>query len=61
MSLLIKNKSAINIIETGLKIDSCEIPKSIFRKLLNSEPSFVFFIEIGRNNGEQSFIKTNSI
>ena len=43
MSLLIKNKSAIKIInKMGAKIDFCGTPKSIFRKSLNSEPTLVF-------------------
>ena len=41
MPLLIKNKSAINITnKMDPKIDSCGTPKSIFRKSLNSEPTF---------------------
>ena len=44
VSLLIKNKSAINIInKMGPKINPCGTPKSIFRKSLNSEPTLVFY------------------
>ena len=43
MSLLIKNKSAINIKnKMRPEIDPCGIPKSIFGKSLNSEPTLVF-------------------
>ena len=43
MSLLIKNKSAINIInKMGPKIDSFGTPRSMFRKPLNSEATLVF-------------------
>ena len=38
MSVLIKNKSAINVInKMGPKIDPCGTPRSVFRKSLNSE------------------------
>ena len=43
MSLLIKNKSAINTInKTDPKIGFCGTPKGIFRKSLNSEPTLIF-------------------
>ena len=38
----------------GPKIDPCGIPKSMFRKSLNSEPTlaFCFVIYRGRNKGQ---------
>ena len=47
----------------GPKINPCEIPKTIFRKSLNSEPTlnFCLLLEIGRNKGQQFFIETEWI
>ena len=43
MSLLRKNKSAVDIIiKMSPKIGSCGTPKGICRKLLNSVPTLVF-------------------
>ena len=43
MSLLIKNKSAVNIInKMSPKIDPCGTPKGIFRKSINPGPTLVF-------------------
>ena len=56
MSLLIKNKSTINIInKMGPKIDPYGTPISIFSKSSNlSLPSFLFsFIKIGRKKGQR--------
>ena len=44
MKLLIKNKSAINIMnKMGPEIDPCGTPKRIFRKSLNFESTFFCF------------------
>ena len=43
MSLLIKNKSAVNIInKMSPKIDPCGTPEGIFRKSINPGPTLVF-------------------
>ena len=49
MSLLIKNKSTINIInKMGPKIDPCGTPKRLFGKPLISESALIFCLLLYR-------------